>query len=308
MDIGRYTKQHGFVSCEEIQYGWSEDRKFLVRDSSGKGYVLRVSALAAAKEKELEFAFLKHCNTLPFLMSEAISLDIRDAVYQLVSYVEGVSLDTVLPSLSNEHCYRLGYQASKQVKLIHELPLTDPTLLAQYDPSALRKRVLQRLECYEQEHFHLEGEQAVLRFVRANVQYLYQNPCCYTHGDFHCGNMVLREDDQVGIIDFNRFDIMDPYDDFGRLAMFDVPVSPSFAIGRLHGYFGKQIPMDFWRFYAVYMAYTSLHSLVWAKPFGEAEVTGFIQRYHRIIKDYQGFTVWIPSWYEQAAASYDISL
>ena len=296
MSIQEYVKAHGFASCQQITYGWSEDQKYLVSDHENHQYVVRVSDASKKVLKRKEFAFIQACNSLSYAMSQAISISVSDQVYMLLSYVPGCMLETILPSMMDETAYRLGIQAGSALIQIHQLPNLSQLAYKVYDPIALRQKVLHRLTLYETEGFCLPQDQRVLSFVREHIDNLYQNQPCYLHGDYHCGNL-LYTNGGIGIIDFNRFDYSDPYEEFARLDLFDVPASKPYANGLLHGYFRGNPPEDFWKFYAVYMAYTSLYSLVWAKPFGNAEVDGFIQRYLHILTVFDGFQKMIPSWY-----------
>ena len=36
----------------------------------------------------------------------------------------------------------------------------------------------------------------------------------YQHGDFHPGNLIYMENGEIGVIDFNRWEVGDPYEEF----------------------------------------------------------------------------------------------
>lgn len=121
----------------------------------------------------------------------------------------------------------------------------------------------------------------------------------YKHGDFHPGNLIYTPDGQVGLIDFNRWECGDPYEEFYKLQSFTVEESVSFSIGQLHGYFNGDPPLEFWKVQAVYVAHAALYSIEWAVKFGEEDVNVMTKICERIFKDYDGFRLLIPKWYKE---------
>ena len=55
---------------------------------------------------------------------------------------------------------------------------------------------------------------------RKQLPLLQQRPVVYQHGDFHVGNFIYLPTRQVGVIDFNRWDFGDPYEEFYKLQFF----------------------------------------------------------------------------------------
>lgn len=55
-------------------------------------------------------------------------------------------------------------------------------------------------------------------------------PRTYQHGDYHIGNMMIGDDKQLYIIDFNRNDFGDPWEEFNRI-VWCAPNTPLFATG-----------------------------------------------------------------------------
>ena len=73
------------------------------------------------------------------------------------------------------------------------------------------------------------------------------------------------------MIDFNRWEVGDPYKEFYKLESFARELSIPYCIGQIQAYFDDNIPEDFWSILAVYVAHASLFSIKWAEKFGQAD-------------------------------------
>ncbi|ETT46188.1 hypothetical protein C171_31149 [Paenibacillus sp. FSL H8-237] len=94
----------------------------------------------------------------------------------------------------------------------------------------------------------LKGAEQVIEFVEANRYLLEGRPQTFQHGDYHVGNMIITKSRELGIIDFNRFDYGDPWEEFNRISWCAL-TSPEFAPGRIHGYFNHDVPDLFFRLF-----------------------------------------------------------
>lgn len=57
---------------------------------------------------------------------------------------------------------------------------------------------------------------------------------------------MIGDDKQLYIIDFNRNDFGDPWEEFNRI-VWCAPNTPLFATGMVNGYFDCVVPAEFWR-------------------------------------------------------------
>ena len=104
-------------------------------------------------------------------------------------------------------------------------------------------------------------------------------------------------ENNIGVIDFNRWDYGDPYEDFYKMMLFSRELSIPFAKGQIDGYFGNEVPKDFFSILALYLADVILYSVVWAIPFGEEEVNNMVKLAEMIFSDYNNFNSVVPKWY-----------
>jgi len=74
---------------------------------------------------------------------------------------------------------------------------------------------------------------------------LKNRPQTYQHGDFHIGNLIVTPDNTLGVIDFNRWDYGDPFEEFYKMMLFSRELSIPFAMGQINGYFENRVPNNF---------------------------------------------------------------
>lgn len=103
---------------------------------------------------------------------------------------------------------------------------------------------------------------------RKQLPLLQQRPVVYQHGDFHVGNFIYLPTRQVGVIDFNRWDFGDPYEEFYKLQFFQEMFRHCLLMVNYKVILSK-VPTLFWQFQKLYTFHAGLYSLVWALSFGE---------------------------------------
>jgi len=107
---------------------------------------------------------------------------------------------------------------------------------------------------------------------------------------------VITPDQSLAIIDFNRWDYGDPWEEFNRI-VWSAAVSPHFATGQLNGYFQGIPPTTFFRLLALYISCNTIASIPWAIPFGEGEVNTMKNQALQVLKWFDQMENPIPSWY-----------
>ncbi len=282
-------------SVESVNKGWSSDKKFRVETGTGERLLLRLSDAAQYGAKRREYAIIAKYAALGFDMSRPVDFGTcAEGVYMLLSWVEGRDLEAVLPELSESEQYRLGRAAGDILRRIHALPVDGRDL----PTDTKRAKKLRQLDRYEASGVRVSGDGPAIRFVREHIDRIWQEPPVYQHGDFHPGNLIYRPDGALGVIDFNRWEVGDPWEEFYKLQSFARETSVPYCVGQIDAYFGDDVPPDFWDTLAVYVAHASLFSIAWAEPFGAADVAGMTRRCRVAMADYDGFTRSIPKWYE----------
>ena len=280
-----------------VPKGWSSDRKYRGMSRAGDPCLLRLSDASKYDSKKKEFEIVQKYASLGFPMSQPLDFGTTpdgSQVYMLLSWVDGRDLEEVLPSLPEERQLELGRKAGAILKKIHSLTL-DPADV----PAATKKeKKLLQLARYEQSALRIAGDETALRYVKENIDLIWREAPVYQHGDFHPGNLIYTPEGNIAVIDFNRWEVGDPYEEFYKLESFGREVSVPYCIGQIGAYFLDDVPPDFWRTLAVYVAQASLYSIKWAEPFGPEEICGMTRRCQTAFEDYDSFASVIPKWYK----------
>ena len=281
---------------EPVDKGWSTDKKYHIKTLSGEHLLLRLSSIEEYENKKKEFEIIEKYAKLGFGMSmpkEFGACNGNQNTYMLLTWLEGRDLEDALPQLSENEQYRLGRQAGIILKKIHSVPLEEEDV-----PIKTKKdKKLLQLAKYEESGLRIPDDEIAIRYVKENIDQIWKKPPAYLHGDFHPGNLIYMQDGSIGVIDFNRWEVGDPFEEFYKLENFGIESSIPFCIGQIDAYFDDSVPMDFWIANAVYVAQASLFSIKWAEKFGQQEIDGMVARAKRAFADFDGFKKIIPRWY-----------
>lgn len=284
-----------FIQIKPILKGWSEDKKYCVTAEDGTKYLLRISSSERYEHRKKLFDLMMQVSALDVPMCQPIEFGaLTDGVYALHSWIEGEDLSTAISDLFETEQYMLGIKSGEILRKIHTIPAPE----AQEDWAVRfgRKTDL-KIEKYHECAVHFDGDTRVLAYLKENRCLLQNRPQCLQHGDYHVGNMML-EDGELRIIDFDRYDFGDPWEEFNRIS-WCAQASPCFATGQLRGYFGGDPPLAFFKLLAFYLGSNMLSSLPWAIPFGAEEVTNMLNQVKDVMSWYDRMPDPVPAWYRR---------
>lgn len=297
-----------FTKIQLITKGWSEDKKYCVATEDGRKYLLRVSPDERFEARRALFAMLKKVAELDIPMCETVEFGRLDdksqfggGVYMLQSWVDGEDLETVLPSLSQTEQYVLGVKSGQILRTIHTLPA--PETQEEWG-SRFNRKTDYKIKKYHECGLRFNGDEHVLSYIEENRHLLKNRPQCFQHGDYHVGNMMI-ENGGLKIIDFDRYDFGDPWEEFNRI-VWSAAASPHFATGQLRGYFGGEPPLEFFRLLAFYIASNTLSSIYWAAPFGKSDLETMIKQSQDVLRWFDNMKNPVPTWYKQNIELMDI--
>ena len=287
-----------WVKIERIERGMSDDQKYYIETYDSKKYILRTSDIKYYESKKKEYEIITKYEKLGFNMSKPIDFGITNNgndVYMILSWVEGEDLEIALPKLSKDKQYLLGREAGQILKQIHSLNIPQDEIPK---TTKIPKKLLQ-IESYEKSLVRIENDEIALNYVKKNIHKIWSKPPVYQHGDFHPGNLILTPDQKIGVVDFNRWEIGDPYEEFYKLESFAVSLSIPYAIGQIDAYFDDQVPNDFFEILAIYVAHASLYSIKWAEKFGQKEIDFMKNICLNAFLHFNDFKTCVPSWYKK---------
>ncbi|AKB25720.1 Aminoglycoside phosphotransferase [Methanosarcina sp. MTP4] len=283
-------------TVEAINKGWSNDQKYYIQTTDGRKLLLRISDIRQYENKKWDFEAIKRLDKIDILMSRPIDFGICNngqSVYSLLTWIKGEDARTVLPALSNKEQYQLGVKAGEALRIMHQIPAAKNQM-----PWSERfnRKINRNITYYKACGIYLKGADKIIKYIEQNRYLLENRPQCFQHGDYHVGNMIVTKSGELGIIDFDRLDYGDPWEEFNRIT-WCADISAVFASGRINGYFGHDVPALFFRLMALYIASTQLSSVPWAIQFGQEEVNKALGQAENVLEWYDGFETYMPKWY-----------
>lgn len=289
------------IKREPIDKGWSVDKKFKVTCEDGKCYLLRISPTEKYENRRRLFVMQRKAGELSIPMCRAVEFGVSDeGVYSLQTWIDGEDAETAIPKLTPEEQYALGLSAGKIIRKIHSIPAPDG--LPDWGEKFSNK-IDRKIKMYEDCPLKFEGGEYMLDYIEKNRHLIHGRPQSFQHGDFHIGNMMVA-DGELYIIDFDRYDFGDPWEEFNRV--WSAEAAPEFARGTMDGYFeGEEIPEMFWRLLALYVSNNMLSSLPWAVTYGEGEVEVMRNQARNILSWYDNMKKIIPSWYDRKEENHE---
>lgn len=282
----------GFDSAVPIDRGWSKDEKYRVT-RGGREYMLRVSPPERLESRRALFSLMSRTGSLGVPMCRAIELTERDGcAYTLLSWIDGEDAKDAIPAMDAGAQYALGLDAGRILRLIHGIPAPPETepWAARYDRK-LDKKLAIEAAC----PIRIEGGEKLRGYIAANRHLTEGRPQSFQHGDYHIGNMML-ENGRLTIIDFDRYDWGDPWEEFNSI-VWCAGVAPRFAAGRIDGYFDGRPPEEFFRLLALYIAGNALSSTAWAVPYGEKQIKIMTEQAAAVLRWFDDMNDPVPSWY-----------
>ncbi len=279
-----------------ITKGWSGDQKYCITDERGNRYLMRVSPAEQYERKKRQFAQMQQVAALGIPICAPVEFGIcAEGVYSIQGWIDGQDAEEALETMPEARQYAYGREAGKILKKIHSIPAPP----AQEDWECRFNRKMDRkIQMYTQCPLKYQGGQAFIDYIQTHRHLLAGRPRVYQHGDYHVGNMMIDIGGQLQIIDFDRDDFGDPWEEFNRI-VWCAQKAPAFATGMVEGYFNGAVPMEFWQLLALYIASNALSSLPWAIPYGEKEIAVMRQQAGEILDWYDNMTRAVPKWYRR---------
>ena len=285
------------VNRTPIEKGWSGDQKYCAVTADGTKYLLRISSIDRLERKRREYEKMSEVAQLGIPMCLPVEFGTsEEGAYSIQSWIDGEDAEEKVMAMDVAEQYRYGLDAGRILAKIHTIPAPKdaPSWETRFNAKIDRK-----IAMYESCELKYEsGGDAFLSYLAENRYLLRGRPQSYQHGDYHIGNMMIDQDGVLTIIDFDRDDFGDPWEEFNRI-VWCAQAAPAFASGMVDGYFDGKVPMEFWKLLALYISSNTLSSLPWAISFGEGEIQVMRKQAAQVLEWYDGMKNVVPTWYRK---------
>lgn len=283
-----------FDSLTEIEKGWSGDKKYCaVKD--GEKYLLRISPKGKYKNRKKIHKIMQRLAKQDISMCKSLKVGLcKEGTYILQSWVDGVDAEENIHNYSEQQIYEFGRQSGIILKKIHTVPA--PKGQQEWE-TRFNNKMNKKIRMYSECPIKFDGAECIIDYLNSNRELLKNRPQCFQHGDYHIGNMMI-ENDKIVVIDFDRYDFGDPWEEFNRI-VWAAQTSPKFAKGMVNGYFDNDVPELFWKLLKLYIGSNTLSSLPWAIPFGDDEIQTMLNQAKDVLEWYDNYKLTVPKWYEE---------
>ena len=282
-----------------LDEGFSDDTKYVLWEGTEPKYLLRLSAAELAARREIDFGILRmlaaagiRCST-PHLFGLTVG---GEACYSLLGFIPGGSAEKELPSLTADQQYEVGLDAGRELRKLHAFKHPDQR-------RDYAERRIQKYERYTEAARDMgitfPHQADVHRYIKQRYSELGKYSVGLQHDDYHTANLIVRDGEFVGVVDFNRCDWGDPIEDFCKAPWFSAPVSLSFVRGQINGYLAGGRVQAFWARYNLFVALSLLSSLVWVQRTFPENRPLFLERIEEIMNTHDFNNGRPPVWYEE---------
>ena len=287
--------KYKIISVEPLLKGWSKDEKFILENSVRERYVLRLSSNDLYEKKKNQFELLKKIELLGLNCSRPIEFgtDADGVVYTLLSYLEGEDGEAAVAAMTDEAAYRLGIEAGRCLCRLHSVDIM-PQELTWWD--RYLEKMPRKIAALNACEYKLPMQDKILDYYETHFEIMKDRPLVLCHGDYHLGNMIV-DSGKIGIIDFDKNGIADPYDEFKPFC-WNVMVSEYFETGLINGYFDNSVSDNFWRVLKFYTAESLISHLPWSVKFGQQEIKTALEVTGNQMRWYGNFELDVPTWYK----------
>ncbi|MBD2872824.1 aminoglycoside phosphotransferase family protein [Paenibacillus arenilitoris] len=287
------------AKLERIRKGYSSDGKYIVFDRQGAPkYILRTYGIEQDRDKRLEFNRLAMMEEQDVECSRPIEIGVLHELglgYMIVSYIEGNEATDELPLLTEEDQFRVGIQAGLELQKIHRVSCPEP--IGPWADRMAAKHRRYRI-AYANCGAAIPNDAKLLSYIDNNLRLMNGRSNIFQHDDYHVGNLIVKDGNLSGIIDFNRSDWGDPLHEFVKVGIFSSEVSVPFSVGQIAGYHNRKEPGEaFWPLYSLYLAMTLVSSVVWVLKVKPEELDVMMAKIDKVMEDHDGFELTVPKWY-----------
>jgi serine/threonine-protein kinase len=288
-----------FKKIEPIDKGLSSDRKYYVETDDGQRLMLRISGTEEYERKKAEFEMMGRVYELGVLTSQPVDFGLCDggkSVYSLSGWLEGENVESALLHMNEAEHYRLGMKAGNLLRKIHALHAPKN---AEPWSVRFRRNMNERVEFYNEHDIKSANAELTIAYLQSNTNLLDSRHQTFCHGDFWAGNLILLPYGEIGIIDFNYYNLGygDPWLELVDAIIWGQDAESYFLTGLLRGYFDGEPPNAFFAILPYYFAHHALSVLCETANGHGGTLEDGNRHMENVLLWFDNFNNPVPTWY-----------
>lgn len=295
-NISKIKGSENWILSEEVQGGWSGDKKYHILDNKDNQFLLRVSVTSRIKQRKKQWKLMCKATALNENISKVIDFGKIDKenIYLLTTWIKGESAKENIAKYSKEEQYDMGFSAGEIVSKLHSIPYRAKTGESwnkmHYDT------ISNDIEFIRSSKITDDRFARVIDHVEQYKHLLINRPLVIGHGDCHLGNMVI-DNGIIGIVDLDSCRAIDPYYEFFSW-WFGVIDSEHFQTGLVNGYFNNNIPDDYFKILSVYSSLRLTEYVLRLDEYGVEDLSYEWNCFSMMMDAWEDFSIDVPKWYK----------
>lgn len=294
-NIKNIIDKYNIIKVEPINKGWSVDDKYIMIDQNMHKTILRISPSDYYEKRKKQYRMLQKVSELDINTTKALDFGILDDgnVYMIISFIEGGDGINLLQGIDDETAYSLGQDAGNILKKIHDIAIGKQNFEWK---DVYKGKIERKIFALENCGQKITMQDEIIKYYRNNVHLIDNQPLKFCHGDYHLGNMLIK-DNKLGIIDFDKSMIADPYDEL-KTFRWNAIVNEYFQTALINSYFDNNIPEKFWKILKFYTCEAMISQLPWAMQFKKEDIDMAHFMIKKQLEWYNNLENDIPTWYK----------
>ena len=239
----------------KITQGMSKDRKYMVVGEDGQKYFLRVVEKQAFGKSPIDYYRKANINIFGDRVVRIIDcVETNDSYECYYEYVDGIVLEKYIGRAKKEKVLDI---ASRSATLLRNIQSIDVGDQVDFFNAVYITRELRRCkECLE--------TNKIIEFIIDNNKYLLdRNHNSFLHSDYHIGNIILTDKNELVVVDIEKYEYGSFYRDLLINETYNREISSVYARTFLREY-SSQTDFD-WMSYNVHMAFYFVRFILWSK-------------------------------------------
>ena len=291
---------YSFSKIEPINKGVSIN-KYYVETTDGKRLLLDIDDASEYERRKIVFDIMNLADAQGVPMCQPVELGICNDgknLYQMMTWCEGNDVAQEIHKLSESNQYTLGIKAGGILRRLHSASA----------PDGLEDWHDKYCDIYAQRMYHaleydikVENRDEIIRYFEKNKHLLKRRPQTLCHGDYQTGNLMVTDNFDLYVIDWNLMEYgnnyADPWNEFGNVFCQDF--YPHYEVGKIRGYFCGEPPAEFWDLFALYVSNASLLLVQWSFYFdrGQESNDESVQNVRTVLQWFDNMKNSVPMWY-----------